>query len=254
MPDDVHMWKFGGSSLIYINVLAMAFHCHCNACKYYRELHKSTPGHFARCTLVAMGTCAMIYGVTAFMGFKTFGLNAEGTILKNYSVNDWPINLAKLGIVCSLIASYGIMFAALRESSLSLLKEVSGQWCGDSAYFDLIWRQDVLTTILVFAITLIAVMCQDSGLVDGIVGALCGNAVIYIIPGLLYAASVHVIFTKRGENLRSIATSLGLVVLGVVLTVGGVFCIVVYELPKASTQFKDVVAIYSDSRRSAPLR
>jgi len=253
MPEDAHMWKFGGSSLVYINVLAMAFHCHCNSCKYYRELHKSTPGHFGRCTLIAMGICAAIYGVTAFMGFKTFGFNSEGTILKNYSINDWPINLAKLGVVCSLIASYGIMFAALRESSLSLLKEVSGQWFGDFDYFDLIWRQDVLTTILVCTITLIAVMCSDSGLVDGFVGALCGNAVIYIIPGLLYAASIHVFFTRRRGNLRSIATSLGLAVFGVVLIIGGVFCVVFYELPKVTgnTQFKDV-AIYSDSRMSGP--
>jgi amino acid permease len=198
-----------------------------------------------------MGICAVIYGVTAFVGFKTFGLNAEGTILKNYSINDWPINFAKLGIVCSLIASYGIMFAALRESSLSLLKEVSGHWCGDFNYFDLIWRQDVLTTVLVSTITLIAVMCQDSGLVDGFVGALCGNAVIYIIPGLLYAASIHVFFTRRRGNLQSIATSLGLVVFGVVLIIGGVFCVVFYELPKVTTQFKDV-AIYSDKRMSAP--
>jgi len=248
-PDHAPMWQFGGQSLVYINILAMAFHCHCNACKYYRELHKSTPAHFGRCTFVAMVICAFIYAVMGYMGYKTFGLAAEGTILKNYSVNDWPINIAKCGVVLSLIASYGIMFAALRESSLSLLKGVGESWVGN---LDLIWRQDVLSTVLVVLITSLAVLCQDSGLVDGLVGAICGNVVIYIIPCLIYAASVKAFFDKA-RNVPSIASSVGLVVFGVALIIAGCFCIVYYELPKASTQFKDV-AIYSDADEAVKSR
>ena len=49
----------------------------------------------------------------------------------------------------------------------------------------------------------------------------------------------------------SIATSLGLVMFGVVLIIGGLFCIVFYELPRVNTQFKDA-AIYSSARVSVP--
>jgi len=226
LPEGKYLLRFGARSLLFINILAMAFHCHCNACKYYRELKGTTPRHFRNCTIVAMGLAALLYAVIGFVGFKTFGFAAHGTILKNYSLNDLPVNLARILISLSLAASYAIMFSALREACIGLLKHVFGR----SAHsFDLVWRQDILSGVLVALVTVCGVISKDSGLVDGFVGAFCGNAIIYVIPCLLYTGAVKSFLDTR-RNASGIRFSICLVILGFLLSIAGCVCLVIFEV------------------------
>mmetsp|Transcript_107561 Transcript_107561/g.304165 ORF Transcript_107561/g.304165 Transcript_107561/m.304165 type:complete len:648 (-) Transcript_107561:56-1999(-) len=227
LPETKYLFKFGARSVLFINILAMAFHCHCNACKYYRELKDTNPTHFRNCTFIAMAIAAVLYAVIGFAGFATFGTNAHGTILKNYSLQDTPVNLARIFISLSLVASYAIMFSALREALIGLLKHVLGNRLGSQ--LDMIWCQDALTVVMVTAVTACAVVSQDSGLVDGFVGAFCGNAIIYIIPSLLYAASV-ISFLEKKRNRPKVVWSIALVVLGCILAIAGCVCLVVFEV------------------------
>jgi len=227
MPQGNYLLAIGARSLLYINILAMAFHCHCNACKYYRELKGVTPRHFRNCTIVAMGVALVLYAVIGCVGFKTFGRAASGTILKNYSLEDMPVNVARILISLSLVASYAIMFSALREAFIGLLKHVGGTSMANS--LDLVWRQDVLSGVLVALVTICGVVSKDSGLVDGFVGAFCGNAIIYIIPCLLYTAAVKSFLDKR-RNRPGLAFSSFLVVLGVLLAIAGCVCLICFEV------------------------
>lgn len=226
-PEGHYLFNIGGRTLLFVNILAMAFHCHCNACKYYRELQNTTPRHFRNCTIVAMGVALVLYATIAMVGFKTFGRAANGTILKNYSLEDMPVNIARILISISLVASYAIMFSALREAFIGLLKHIFQGAVASS--FDLVWRQDVLSAILVGGVTMCGVLSKDSGLVDGFVGAFCGNAIIYIIPCLLYTATVRSFLDKK-RNRRSMAFSTFLVCLGVLLAIAGCICLVVFEV------------------------
>jgi len=226
-PSGDNMWMIGPRSLLFINILAMAFHCHCNACKYYRELKGTTPRHFRNVTILAMGIAMVLYLVIGFVGFRTFGTAANGTILKNYSLNDMPVNVARVLISLSLAASYAIMFSALREAFIGMLKHACSASIASS--LDLVWRQDVLSGVLVGLITICGVVSKDSGLVDGFVGAFCGNAIIYIIPCLLYCAAVKS-FLSRERNRPGLAFSSSLVALGVLLAIAGCVCLVMFEV------------------------
>merc|ERR1719499_2230275 len=120
------------------------------------------------------------------------------------------------------------MFSAMRESLIGLIKHALGNRLGSG--MDLIWRQDVMSGVVVGLVTICGVISQDSGLVDGFVGAFCGNAIIYIIPCMLYAASVRG-FLEKKRNRPSIAFSIFLVFLGLALAVAGCVCLVIFEVP-----------------------
>lgn len=226
---DKHIFNFSSSrSLIYINILAMAFHCHCNAPKYYRELENNTPTHFSKATLVAMLTAGTIYALTAFAGYRTFGSACDGTILMNYSPEDWPVNIARILLSLSLVASYAIMFAAFREAFIAGLQEILGEKFGLT--FTYVWEQDIITVVLVCLVTICSVVCADSGTVDGFIGAFCGNAIIYIIPCIIF------LFATRPTNARPIERkrwtfilSIILVILGVALAIAGSLSLGFYE-------------------------
>jgi len=93
-----HMMQFGIPSLTLVNNLAMAFLAHYNGCKYYRELESHTPTYLVKVTSIAMGISCVIFALCGYCGYMTFGSYSEGVILNNYAQDDWPINIARLGI------------------------------------------------------------------------------------------------------------------------------------------------------------
>merc|ERR1719221_1715454 len=123
-----------------------------------------------------MGLCACVFGVSMVAGFMTFGLNCDAVILKNYAPNDTLFTIARIGMGLSLIASYPLMFSGLRESLITLAKTF---FPAHNESFDLVWLQDAMSVVLVAVITFCAVMMEDAGLVVGLVGAICGSAIIY---------------------------------------------------------------------------
>ena len=54
-----------------------------------------------------------VFATVMTAGFATFGTNADGVILKNYSRKDALINAARLGMAFSIIASFPLMSAAI---------------------------------------------------------------------------------------------------------------------------------------------
>merc|ERR1719330_1954266 len=120
-------------------------------------------------------------------GFLTFGMNCDAVILVNYSWKDTFINMARLGVGLSIVASFPLMFSGLREAAIALLKQISQ----NAADWDVVLRQDVLSMCLLALITFLALMMSDTGVVVGLVGAICGNTIIYVVPCSLYAASIQ---------------------------------------------------------------
>jgi amino acid permease len=213
------------TAMILLNILAMAFHCHCNACKYYRELDRAAPGHFGKCTSVAMFICGLLYALMGGAGFHTFGWAAEGTILENYDLSDWPVNVGRVLMCLSLLSSYAIMFGALRESAVSLTRFVAKR----EDLLERIWTQDLLSTFLVTLITIIAALVHNSGMVDSFVGAVGGNAIIFVIPCALYVGAMRAHFDK-GRNKWQLRFNYFLICLGVLFCAMGFTCIFMYEM------------------------
>mmetsp|Transcript_37538 Transcript_37538/g.108152 ORF Transcript_37538/g.108152 Transcript_37538/m.108152 type:complete len:441 (+) Transcript_37538:1103-2425(+) len=214
-----HLLGFGVPSLVLLNTLAVAFLSHYNGCKYYRELENHTPTKLVRCTATAMGICCLLFAVTAVAAFQTFGTNADAVILKNYSEKDTLANIARLGVGLSLIASFPLMFSGLREATITLLKMAMPPRAPE---FDLVWKQDVTSMILLAAITAVAFVLTDAGIVVGLVGAICGSVCIYVVPCTLYAGAIKG-FLSSGKGSGEVLFLRCLTVLGIVLGCAGAY-------------------------------
>lgn len=190
LPDvpDSHWFEFGMPAFSLANSFAIAFLSHYNGCKYYRELKKHTPASLAKVCGTAMGLCACLYGVSMVAGFQTFGRNSDAVILKNYSRDDILFTIARLAMGLSLIASYPLMFSGLRESLVALGKILIPA-TADS--LDSVLLQDVMSLVFVGLITICTILLVDAGVVVGLVGAICGSAIIYIIPCTLHIAAIR---------------------------------------------------------------
>jgi len=211
-----HMMQFGIPSLTLVNNLAMAFLAHYNGCKYYRELESHTPTYLVKVTSIAMGISCVIFALCGYCGYMTFGSYSEGVILNNYAQDDWPINIARLGIGLSIIAAFPLMMSGLREAVLELLKQIAPS---HEAKYALVSVQDAVSFGLIVMITAAAWVLTDAGIVVGVVGALCGISIIYIIPCSLYATTLATM--GAAQHRKEIAFAVFSALLGVVLAVFG---------------------------------
>jgi len=166
-----------------------------------------------------MGLAACIFAVSMVAGFVTFGTKASSVILDSYSDNDWPISIARFSMGLSIVASFPLSFSGLREAAVTLLKASLPR---SAPSMDLIWCQDVLSVVLLTVIVGLATILVDAGVVVSIVGALCGSAIIYIVPSVLYAATVPQARAAEIIIVRAVS------VFGLVLMVTGVICTLVY--------------------------
>eukprot|EP00448_Togula_jolla_P041404 CAMPEP_0170637820 /NCGR_PEP_ID=MMETSP0224-20130122/38647_1 /TAXON_ID=285029 /ORGANISM="Togula jolla, Strain CCCM 725" /LENGTH=544 /DNA_ID=CAMNT_0010967789 /DNA_START=19 /DNA_END=1653 /DNA_ORIENTATION=- len=222
VPDD-HMMNFGLPSLVLVNMLALGFLAHYNACKYTRELRNTSPTKVVQCTAVAMVITACVFTVTMLAGYKTFGANSDGVILKNYSREDPLVNVARIGMGLSIVASFPLMFTGLREAVIALLKYFFPE---TGMGFDAVWEQDLLSLILLLSIATAATLLTDAGIVAGLAGAICGSANIYLIPCTLYAACINTFLSDK--NLGELIWLRCLFGLGIFLSIAGVVSSLVF--------------------------
>lgn len=214
-----HMYFLSGDSLVLINFISMAFLSHYNGPKYYRELKGHTPKRFALCTSLAMVTTGAFYGIMMFAGYYTFGMSAQGVILDNYAPSDVLANIARVGIAFSMLASFPIMFSGLREAVIDLILLIFPHLEEDLAFC---WSLNVLNGLLLMSVTICAMLVTNVGEIVGVVGSICGSALIYIMPSILYAKSIEKFLLKE-EHLLEIACARSLVCFGLLIMTSGLY-------------------------------
>lgn len=214
-----HMWNFSGETLVLMNFISMAFLSHYNANKYYRELKGHTPKRFAQCTSVAMGLTGIFYGVMMFAGYYTFGSTAQGVILDNYAPEDVLANVARVGIAFAMLASFPIMFSGLREAVISFIVLVCPSLEENLSHC---WSLNVLNLALLIAVTITAVLEKDVSEVVGVIGAICGSTLIFVMPSLLYANAIEKFLLKE-EHALEVACLKTLACFGLVIMAGGLY-------------------------------
>jgi sodium-coupled neutral amino acid transporter 11 len=178
-----HMFNFGPASLSLVNALAVSFLCHYNGCKYYREYIGHTPGRFKSTVGSAFTMVVGIFAVSMLFGYMTFDAISDSVILNNYSQDDMMVNVARFGMGLANVFSFPLMFSGLREQLIELICFVMPS---ASSTTDLVWFQNLLSTIMLAIVTCIAILVTDASIVIGLVGSLCGSATIYVIPCLLF--------------------------------------------------------------------
>merc|ERR1711920_1011565 len=116
------------------------------------------------------------------------------------------------------------MFSGLREAVTSLLKLMFPARALD---FDLVWRQDCLSMFLLTIVTGAAFVVTDAGLVVGVVGAVCGSAIIYVVPCTLYASAIKGLLTVNKATALPLWLRF-LTILGVALGIAGCYASLAY--------------------------
>lgn len=178
-----HMTNFSAGSLSLVNALAVAFLCHYNGCKYYREFIGHSPGRFGRRVGTAFSLVSVMFAVAMLFGYMTFSQSSNSVILNNYAKDDLMVNIARLGMGLANVFSFPLMFSGLREQAIELICFAMPSQRPTTEY---VWFQNLLTTIMLALITIIAILVTDASIVVGLVGSLCGSATIYVIPCILF--------------------------------------------------------------------
>eukprot|EP00929_Paragymnodinium_shiwhaense_P010576 TRINITY_DN11534_c0_g1_i1.p1 TRINITY_DN11534_c0_g1~~TRINITY_DN11534_c0_g1_i1.p1 ORF type:complete len:566 (+),score=104.14 TRINITY_DN11534_c0_g1_i1:126-1823(+) len=183
-----HLFSFGVNSFVFLNTLSYSFCCHFNGNRYYRELRDHTPSKMLVCTAAAMGVLTVVVMVTSFVGFSTFGGHSSGDILSSYSKDDKVMNVARLCIGVSMVAEFPFGFLAMREALEELLKQVFPTYGPE---LDIVWKQNVLSIVLVVLMASLSARCTDLPLVVGLVGSVFGYIVIVSLPCFLYGSALQ---------------------------------------------------------------
>jgi amino acid permease len=178
-PAGDHTWTLGASSLLLVNGLAVAFLCHYNGCKYYREYVTAIPGVFGRRIALAFSAVSLMFAVAMMVGYATFGAFSDGVILNSYAANDMLANAARVGMGFANVCSFPLMFSGLREQSMALICFMSPSMQETT---ELVSFQNIFSGVMLVIITIIAIIVTDASLVVGLVGSICGSATIYVIP------------------------------------------------------------------------
>jgi len=222
-----HVLTVGPSTLLLVNALAVAYLCHYNACKYYREYKDHRPGMFVKQIFLAFTGVCFLLAASMLFGYATFGAIASGVVLNNYATTDGMANAARFGMGIANLLSFPLMFSGLREAALALMAFFSPSMVKT---FGLVWFQNALSAGLLVLIIAAAVVLTDAGLVVGLVGSICGSTIIYIVPCLLFERACRTFLddAHRVSNFgeRIIVRIIGLI--GIILAITGTWASVVF--------------------------
>jgi len=194
-----HTWNFGTQTLLLVNSLAVGFLCHYNGCKYYREYIDHRPAKFGSRVGIGFLMVAIIFATSGLFGYATFGQDAEGVILNNYSSDDFMANIARLGMGLANVFSFPLMFSGLRESTVALLNFVYPE---NKPTYDTNLFQNSLSTVMLGAVTVLAVIVTDASTVIGLVGSICGIGIIYVIPCFLFVQAAQTFLSQENTSVN----------------------------------------------------
>ena len=133
----------------------------------------------------AFSALSLLYLGIMLMGHRTFGDVTAGNILKNYAERDGLAVLGRIATFASILFGFPLAMLGLKDSLSSLLDL-------PKAYIK------PTTLVLLAAITAIAILITDIGLIVGISGALLGASIVYVFPALIYYVA------RRNEKDKSL--------------------------------------------------
>jgi amino acid permease len=147
-----------------------------SAPKYQVELKDNTIPRFRTVVALGFGISILLTAWIASIGFATFGGACQGLVLNNYSTNDLIMSASRSAVAISLIFSYPLAFQGCRDGFLDLLgvRDRSPS------------KINVMTVIVLLALTALATVLKDVSFVLAFGGATLGNLLCYVYPALMY--------------------------------------------------------------------
>mmetsp|Transcript_45729 Transcript_45729/g.89359 ORF Transcript_45729/g.89359 Transcript_45729/m.89359 type:complete len:191 (+) Transcript_45729:762-1334(+) len=123
------------------------------------------------------------YAAVAAAGFLTFGKNADGFILNNYSTEDALAGLCRFAIAMSLAFTYPLPFLGVRDGILDLLQIPLPERTPAVS--------NTLTICMHLAFTGLANRFRDLGLVNAVGGGALGTCVVFVYPTMMYRGAIR---------------------------------------------------------------
>lgn len=197
---------FGPNSLILVCMLATAYLAHFNAPKFYMELKDNTIARYNQVVSWSFGISILLTGVMAMLGFLTFGENASGLVLNNYSTNDIWMSGSRIAVAVSLVFSYPLAFTGCRDGFLELLKVPAEKRTN--------LNLNLLTVTLLSILTYLACILKNVSFVLSFGGATLGNALTYVYPAIMYRAVVK---TQGRSESTGVTVAMCSAALGIVM-------------------------------------
>lgn len=185
---------FSPNAFILICMLSTAYMAHFNAPKFYNELENNTIERYNTLVSTSFGISIFVFAVATTFGFGTFGASSAGFILSNYSTKDTLIGLSRLLVAFALIFTYPLVFVGCRDGFLSLFRVPKEKQT--NSYLN------NLTVFLLSIVTVTAMNLQDLSFVMSFGGATLGNALIYIIPALMFRKVVKDMGESASPSLK----------------------------------------------------
>lgn len=182
---------FSSNAMILVCMLSTAYMAHFNAPKFYLELKDNTIARWNTVVGTSFAASIGFFVLIAAMGFATFGGNANGFILNNYSTKDALIGFSRVAVAFSLVFTYPLPFSGFREGLLEIMK-VPSEDRTDA-------KLNNLTYVLLTLVTVLALKITDLSFILSFGGATLGNALIYVFPAIMFRSAV--------KNLGDEATS-----------------------------------------------
>jgi len=182
----VKWFGIGPKSTMLLTTLSTAYLAHFNAPRFYDELQDRSPKRFAMVVALAFGSAILASAGFMMVGYLTFGSACSGMILSNYSAQDPLATVARVAIGGSIIATYPMAFAGLRDGIMSLTGMPSSM------------RTSLVAGMLAL-ITCIALTGVELGFLQSIGGATSGSLLIYIVPALMCIFAASTLLSKHRE-------------------------------------------------------
>ena len=166
-------------TMVLVSMLSTAYIAHYNAPTFYSELRDNTMPRFNAVSLAGFGIAIFMTLWVTLTGFLTFGGNASGYILNNYSGMDKLASIARCSVGITILTSYPFTFTALRTGCLDML----------GVPVDKRPELNTPTTLMILgAITSAAMVITNVGFAVSFAGALFGNALMYCAPAIIEIA------------------------------------------------------------------
>ena len=201
---DGGLWKASPQTAVLFANLGVALCAHFNAPSFYRTLKDASSFRFRLLTYGSFGLVLLLSYLIVYPGYLTFGASSQPLILTNYHpTDDKPATLARIATATSLMCSFPIIFAALRESVLPALTPLLSQTrvgsvlalsnaMSSNSIRELSWW--VATTMLPSLALALALALDDLGLAVGVLGSVLGGAIMYVFPPAIHLVQL----TKAG--------------------------------------------------------
>lgn len=169
-------------AFILISMLSTAYMAHFNAPKFYLELKNNTIERYNKVVSTSFFLSILTFAGIASLGFLTFGANANGLILNNYSNKDTLMAFSRIAVALSIVFSYPLAFVGFRDGVIDLL-QIPPEKRTDA-------KLNQLTVVLLSIVTVAASKVKDLSLLLSFSGATLGNALIYVFPAMMFRAAV----------------------------------------------------------------